>query len=214
VNITLGMRRRAGRHQRQPSNVDWTRIDWKDLYPRLLLVAQGKLHRLTWRGKRWGGLIPGTPTAHDFVQAAILKTMDALRLILQSARPLAERRRDWGMKAFLAMVPLVFVTATANAGGITAYELQQKCVKALPSEITELSNAYDAGYCLGFIAGAPVTCFPANVTTLPNGVGLDIFLAWARRFPQYRYMQAREAVVAAFNAAYGCTNPAATQSGH
>ena len=58
---------------------DWTQIDWKDLYPRLLLVARGKLQRLTWRGKRWGGRIPGTPTEHDFVQDAIKKTIDGTR---------------------------------------------------------------------------------------------------------------------------------------
>jgi hypothetical protein len=61
----------------EPHHVDWTQINWEDLYPRLLLVAS-KLRRLTWRGKHWGP-IPGTPTEQDFVQEAILKTMDGTR---------------------------------------------------------------------------------------------------------------------------------------
>lgn len=57
---------------------DWTQIDWNDLYPRLLLVAEGKLNRLTWRGARFGP-VPGGQTSHDFVQAAIEKTTGGIR---------------------------------------------------------------------------------------------------------------------------------------
>jgi hypothetical protein len=58
---------------------DWTQIDWNDLYPRLLLVAEGKLNRLAWRGSRFGP-IPGGQTSHDFVQAAIEKTKGGFRV--------------------------------------------------------------------------------------------------------------------------------------
>jgi hypothetical protein len=58
---------------------DWTQIDWNDLYPRLLLVAEGKLNRLAWRGSRLGP-IPGGQTSHDFVQAAIEKTKGGIRV--------------------------------------------------------------------------------------------------------------------------------------
>jgi len=58
---------------------DWTQIDWNDLYPRLLLVAEGKLNRLIWRGTRFGP-IPGGQTSHDFVQAAIEKTKRGIRI--------------------------------------------------------------------------------------------------------------------------------------
>jgi hypothetical protein len=62
----------------ETGDVDWTQIDWNDLYPRLLLVAEGKLRRLTWRGTRFGP-IPGGQTSHDFVQAAVEKTKGGLR---------------------------------------------------------------------------------------------------------------------------------------
>jgi hypothetical protein len=62
----------------EASDFDWTQIDWNDLYPRLLLVADGKLNRLIWRGTRFG-LIPGGQTSHDFVQAAIEKTKRGIR---------------------------------------------------------------------------------------------------------------------------------------
>jgi hypothetical protein len=62
----------------------------------------------------------------------------------------------------------------AKAEVLTAYELQQKCLKAVPSTVTELHEAYDAGYCIGFLVGAPITCLPP--TPIPNGVGLNIFL--------------------------------------
>jgi hypothetical protein len=58
---------------------DWARIDWNDVYPRLLLVAEGKLNRLAWRGSRFGP-IPGAQTSHDFVQAAIEKTKGGIRV--------------------------------------------------------------------------------------------------------------------------------------
>jgi len=58
---------------------DWTQIDWNDLYLRLLLVAEGKLNRLIWRGTRFGP-IPGGQTSHDFVQAAIEKTKRGIRI--------------------------------------------------------------------------------------------------------------------------------------
>jgi hypothetical protein len=63
---------------REPDSVDWTEIDWEDLYPRLLLFTASKLKRLTWRGKL-GGHVPGMPTEYDFVQAAVLKTMEGTR---------------------------------------------------------------------------------------------------------------------------------------
>jgi hypothetical protein len=59
-------------------DLDWTEIDWNDLYPRLLLVAEGKLNRLIWRGQSFGP-IPGGHTSHDFVQAAIEKTKGGIR---------------------------------------------------------------------------------------------------------------------------------------
>jgi hypothetical protein len=62
----------------ETSDFDWTQIDWNDLYPRLLLVAEGKLNRLIWRGTRFGP-IPGGQTSHDFVQAAIEKTKGGIR---------------------------------------------------------------------------------------------------------------------------------------
>jgi hypothetical protein len=61
-----------------PSHIDWTTIDWADLYPRLLLVAAGKLNRLSWRGQRLGA-IPGGKTAADIVHDAIVKTMSGQR---------------------------------------------------------------------------------------------------------------------------------------
>jgi len=63
----------------EASDFDWTQIDWNDLYPRLLLVAEGKLNRLIWRGTRFGP-IPGGQTSHDFVQAAIEKTKRGIRI--------------------------------------------------------------------------------------------------------------------------------------
>ncbi|HMA74427.1 MAG TPA: hypothetical protein VKP67_23500 [Xanthobacteraceae bacterium] len=63
----------------EASDFDWTQIDWNDLYPRLLLVAEGKLNRLIWRGTRFGP-IPGGQTSHDFVQAAIEKTKQGIRI--------------------------------------------------------------------------------------------------------------------------------------
>jgi hypothetical protein len=62
----------------ETSDFDWTQINWNDLYPRLLLVAEGKLNRLIWRGTRFGP-IPGGQTSHDFVQAAIEKTTRGIR---------------------------------------------------------------------------------------------------------------------------------------
>src|SRR5262245_33436415 len=62
----------------ETSDFDWTQIDWNDLYPRLLLVAEGKLNRLIWRGMRFGP-IPGGHTSYDFVQAAIEKTKEGIR---------------------------------------------------------------------------------------------------------------------------------------
>jgi len=62
----------------ETSDFDWTQIDWNDLYPRLVLVAEGKLNRLTWRGSRFGP-VPGGQTSHDFVQAAIEKTKGGIR---------------------------------------------------------------------------------------------------------------------------------------
>jgi hypothetical protein len=63
----------------EAGDLDWTQIDWNDLYPRLLLVAEGRLNRLIWRGKSFGP-IPGGYTSHDFVQAAIEKTKGGIRV--------------------------------------------------------------------------------------------------------------------------------------
>jgi hypothetical protein len=50
---------------------DLTRVDWPDEYPRLLLMAEGRIRRLAWpRGK---------PQARDFVQRAILKALSGQR---------------------------------------------------------------------------------------------------------------------------------------
>lgn len=61
-----------------PNPMDWTTIDWADLYPRLLLIAAGKLNRLSWRGQRFGA-IPAGKTATDIVHDAIVKTMSGQR---------------------------------------------------------------------------------------------------------------------------------------
>lgn len=63
----------------EPNDVDWTQIDWNDLYPRLLLVAAGMLNRRAWRGKYFGPA-PGAPTPHDFVHQAIEETMSGERV--------------------------------------------------------------------------------------------------------------------------------------
>jgi hypothetical protein len=50
-------------------------VDWNDIYPRLVLVAEGKLRRL-----RWGrGSIPGGLQSGDFVQQAIQKALSGQR---------------------------------------------------------------------------------------------------------------------------------------
>jgi hypothetical protein len=61
------------------NHIDWTTIDWADLYPRLLLIAAGKLNRLSWRGQRFGA-IPGGKTAADIVHDAIVKTISGQRV--------------------------------------------------------------------------------------------------------------------------------------
>jgi hypothetical protein len=62
----------------EPNYIDWTKIDWKDLYPRLLLLARSKLKGKTWRGTHRGA-VPGAPTERDLVQRAILKTIEGER---------------------------------------------------------------------------------------------------------------------------------------
>ncbi len=70
----------AGMNQdRDVQVVDWTGVDWDDLVPRLLLLAMSRLSRMTWRGKR-GGVAPGAAEAEDFVNDAIAKTMDGVRI--------------------------------------------------------------------------------------------------------------------------------------
>ncbi len=59
--------------------VDWTAVDWDDLVPRLLLLAISRLSRMTWRGRR-GDVAPGAAEAEDFVNDAIAKTMDDVRV--------------------------------------------------------------------------------------------------------------------------------------
>ena len=60
------------------NNFDWAKIDWNDVYPRALLIAAGKLQRLSWRGQPFGA-IPGGKTAKDIVQSAIVKTISGER---------------------------------------------------------------------------------------------------------------------------------------
>lgn len=59
--------------------VDWSAVDWDDLVPRLLLLAMSRLARMTWRGQR-GSIAPGAAEAEDFVNDAIAKTMDGVRI--------------------------------------------------------------------------------------------------------------------------------------
>ena len=59
--------------------IDWTAVDWDDLVPRLLLLAMSRLSRMTWRGQR-GSIAPGAAEAEDFVNDAIAKTMDGVRV--------------------------------------------------------------------------------------------------------------------------------------
>ena len=61
------------------ATVDWTAVDWDDLVPRLLLLAMSRLSRMTWRGQR-GSIAPGAAEAEDFVNDAIAKTMDGVRV--------------------------------------------------------------------------------------------------------------------------------------
>jgi len=59
--------------------IDWTLVDWDDLVPRLLLLAMSRLSRMTWRGQR-DSIAPGAAEAEDFVNDAIAKTMDGVRV--------------------------------------------------------------------------------------------------------------------------------------
>lgn len=52
----------------ETSDFDWTQADWNDLYPRLLLVAEGKLNRLIWRGTRFGPIPGGKHPTISFKQ--------------------------------------------------------------------------------------------------------------------------------------------------
>jgi len=60
-------------------SVDWSVVDWDDLVPRLLLLAMSRLSRMTWRGQ-FGSIAPGAAEAEDFVNDAIAKTMDGVRV--------------------------------------------------------------------------------------------------------------------------------------
>ena len=66
------------------ADVDWTAIDWDDLVPRLLLLSMSRLARMTWRGQR-GSAPPGAAEAEDFVNDAIAKTMDGVRVWREEA---------------------------------------------------------------------------------------------------------------------------------
>lgn len=68
----------SGEDQANPM-VDWSAVDWDDLVPRLLLLAMSRLSRMTWRGQR-GSIAPGAAAAEDFVNDAIAKTMDGIRV--------------------------------------------------------------------------------------------------------------------------------------
>lgn len=59
--------------------VDWSAVDWDDLVPRLLLLAMSRLSRMSWRGQH-GSIAPGAAEAEDFVNDAIAKTMDGVRV--------------------------------------------------------------------------------------------------------------------------------------
>ena len=61
-----------------PDTPDLRRLDWKDLYPRLLLYAEGRLRRMVWL-RELRGPIPGGHTADDFIQTAYLKFADGSR---------------------------------------------------------------------------------------------------------------------------------------
>lgn len=50
---------------------DFRKVDWSNLYPRLLLYAEGRLRRLQWPR--------GRPQSHDFVQHAIEKALSKAR---------------------------------------------------------------------------------------------------------------------------------------
>jgi hypothetical protein len=74
-----GRRINRVRSMNVPPPIDWTGIDWQDLYPRLMLVAGTKLKRLSWRGRRFGA-IPGAATSKDIVHDAIVKTISGQRV--------------------------------------------------------------------------------------------------------------------------------------
>ncbi len=59
--------------------IDWTAVAWDDLVPRLLLLAMSRLSRMIWRGQR-GAIAPGARAAEDFVNDAIAKTIDGVRV--------------------------------------------------------------------------------------------------------------------------------------
>jgi hypothetical protein len=59
--------------------IDWTQVEWEDLYPRLVYLAALKLKRLRWRGKP-SGPVPGGKTAKDIVHDAVVKTMSGQRI--------------------------------------------------------------------------------------------------------------------------------------
>jgi len=61
------------------SDFDWTKVDWPDMYPRLLLVAARRLNRLYWRGKLYGS-VPGATTPKDIVHDATVKTIEGKRI--------------------------------------------------------------------------------------------------------------------------------------
>jgi hypothetical protein len=61
-----------------PDIPDLGRLDWEDLYPRLILLAERRLRRMVWRGVLRGP-IPGGHTCHDFVQIAYWKFADGER---------------------------------------------------------------------------------------------------------------------------------------
>lgn len=57
---------------------DFAYVDWKDLYPRLLLATEGRLRRIPWRGQ-FQASVPGGFMAADFVQQAIQKAKEGKR---------------------------------------------------------------------------------------------------------------------------------------
>ncbi len=58
---------------------NWNDVNWEDIIGRLVLFTIGRMNRMTWRGNPCKGLPPGGKEPMDFVQEAIIETMDGNR---------------------------------------------------------------------------------------------------------------------------------------